>query len=88
MFFFFYTSLNIYFIFLIFFLFVLLCGYCHLDHLPIHKSFLSSPSNLFFFFFNFFYSYVRTMFGSPHLAPLLPGRNYFALISNFVKERV
>jgi hypothetical protein len=57
----------------------------------------------FIFFFIFFYSYVHTMFGSflppsPHplLAhtlslsptPSLPGRNYFALISNFVEERV
>jgi hypothetical protein len=56
-----------------------------------------------YFFFIFFYSYVHTMFGSflppsPHplLAhtlslsptPSLPGRNYFALISNFVEERV
>jgi hypothetical protein len=51
-----------------------------------------------------FYSYVHTMFGSflppsPHPplttpalllppTPSLPGRNYFALISNFVEERV
>jgi hypothetical protein len=55
-------------------------------------------------FFYFFYSYVHTMFESflpppPHLlpfhrllpllpTPLLPSRNYFALISNFVEERV
>jgi hypothetical protein len=54
--------------------------------------------------FFFFYSYVHTMFGSfsppfptISLAPLpppsspipsLPSRNYFALISNFVEERV
>jgi hypothetical protein len=53
---------------------------------------------------NFFYSYMHTMFGSffplpntpsisPHLlpllpTPLLPGRNCFALVSNFVEERV
>jgi hypothetical protein len=45
-----------------------------------------------------FYSYVHTMFGSflppsPLLLPpshpsSLPSRNYFALISNFVEERV
>jgi hypothetical protein len=51
-----------------------------------------------------FYSYVHTMFGlflspspTPSLTPcslplpptpLLPSRNYFALISNFVEERV
>jgi hypothetical protein len=54
------------------------------------------------FFFFFFYSYVHTMFGSflslsptlflTHLPlptiPSLPSRNYFALISNFVEERV
>jgi hypothetical protein len=55
------------------------------------------------FFFYFFYSYVHTIFGSflppspppfpptPSLSPTtpsLPGRNYFALISNFVVERV
>jgi hypothetical protein len=50
-------------------------------------------------FFYFFYSYVHTMFGSflppsLHLLPLspllpsLPGRNYFALVSDFVEERV
>jgi hypothetical protein len=44
-----------------------------------------------------FYSYVHTTFGSflppsptlsLSLSPPLPGRNYFALISNFVEERV
>jgi hypothetical protein len=53
------------------------------------------------FFPFFFYSYVHTMLGSflpallpPTLpppsppTPSLPGRNYFALISNFVVERV
>jgi hypothetical protein len=50
-------------------------------------------------FFNFFYSYVHAMFGSflppsPHPLPYtppylsIPGRNYSALISNFVEERV
>jgi hypothetical protein len=48
--------------------------------------------------FFFFYLYVHTMFGSflppsPHPltyppTPSLPGRNYFALVSNFVEERV
>jgi hypothetical protein len=55
-------------------------------------------------FFFFYYSYVHTMFGSflspspiPSLkspplpsppTPLLACRNYFALISNFVEERL
>jgi hypothetical protein len=55
-------------------------------------------------FLFFYYSYVHTMLGSflptaptpplppcslpvPH-TPSIPGRNYFALISNFVEERV
>jgi hypothetical protein len=59
---------------------------------------------LFFFSFFFYYSYVHTRLGSflppaptpsltTHSAPSLsppsiPSRNYFALISNFVVERV
>jgi hypothetical protein len=58
----------------------------------------------FFKFLLFYYSYVHTMLGSflplpplpyhplcplPHLTtPSIPGRNYFALISTFVEERV
>jgi hypothetical protein len=58
----------------------------------------------FLFFFFFYYSYVHTRLGSflppaptpsltTHSAPSLsphsiPSRNYFALISNFVVERV
>jgi hypothetical protein len=53
--------------------------------------------------FFYYYSYMHTMFGSflspftppfpPALSlspstPSLPGRNYFALISNFVEKRV
>jgi hypothetical protein len=67
-------------------------------------AFIKLTLRWFFFFLFFFYSYVHTMFGSflppsphplpylpcPSLSPhhLLPGRNYFALISNFVEERV
>jgi hypothetical protein len=58
---------------------------------------------LFFFSFFFYYSYVHTRLGSflppaptssltthstPSLSPLIPSRNYFALISNFVVERL
>jgi hypothetical protein len=59
---------------------------------------------LFFFPFFFYYSYVHTRLGSflplaptlsltTHSTPslstsLIPSRNYFALISNFVVERV
>jgi hypothetical protein len=59
---------------------------------------------LFFFSFFFYYSYVHTRLGSflppaptpsltTHSAPSLrpppiPSRNYFALLSNFVVERV
>jgi hypothetical protein len=62
---------------------------------------LCTPKSTHFFFF---YSYVHTMLGSflppspPPLTisppppspptPSIPGRNYFALISNFVEERV
>jgi hypothetical protein len=53
------------------------------------------------YLFILFYSYVHTMFGSflppaptpsltthPPSTPSIPSRNYFALISNFVVERV
>jgi hypothetical protein len=59
---------------------------------------------IFFFSFFFYYSYVHTRIGLflptdptpsltthsvPSLSPLsIPSRNYFALISNFVVERV
>jgi hypothetical protein len=55
---------------------------------------INTPYRQGFIFFNLFfkfYSYVHTMFGSflsPSPNPSLPGRNYFALISNFVEERV
>jgi hypothetical protein len=68
------------------------------------NSALSDNQHILYFYFFFFYSYVHTMFGSflppsptPSLTlrplplpptPLLPSKNYFALISNFVEERV
>jgi hypothetical protein len=51
----------------------------------------------FSFIYLFIYSYVHTMFGSflptspappCPLTPSIPSRNYFALISNFVEDRV
>jgi hypothetical protein len=61
-------------------------------------------NSFFFFSFFFYYSYVHTRLGSflppaptpsltthstPSLSPpSIPSRNYFALISNFVVERV
>jgi hypothetical protein len=51
----------------------------------------NGQTSLCYLAFFFFYSYVHTSLGSflpPAPTPSIPGRNYFALISNFAEERV
>jgi hypothetical protein len=71
---------------------VRICSYL----VGIYKFFWKKWS-FYYFIIYIFYSYLHTMFGSflppsppiPSFSPpSLPGRNYFALISNFVEERI